>query len=47
MEWSRLKAKLTRESRSAARVVYLPYGHVDILGQHKTLAETLKFVGAN
>ena len=36
-----------RIKKSAARVVYLPYGHVDILGQEKTLAETLKFVGAN
>jgi pimeloyl-ACP methyl ester carboxylesterase len=36
-----------RIKKTAAKVIYLPYGHVDILGQEKTLTETLKFVGGN
>jgi pimeloyl-ACP methyl ester carboxylesterase len=36
-----------RIKKNAAKVVYLPFGHVDILEQEKTLAETLKFIGAD
>ena len=36
-----------RIKQAATSVVYLPYGHVDILQQAKTLAETQKFLGSN
>ena len=34
-----------RVKKSATSVIYLPYGHVEILEQKKTLAETLSFLG--
>ena len=36
-----------RIKKTASKVEYLPYGHVDILGQDKTVTETLKFLGSN
>ncbi len=35
-----------RIKEDAASVIHLPYGHVEILEQDKTLAETLRFLGS-
>ena len=35
-----------RIKNAAASVVHLPYGHVEILQQDKTLTETLRFLGS-
>jgi hypothetical protein len=37
----------SRIRKSAAKVEYLPYGHVDILKEDKTVMETSKFLGSN
>jgi hypothetical protein len=34
-----------RIKKNATKVVHLPYGHVDILSQPKTLSETERFLG--
>ena len=36
-----------RIKKTASKVEYLPYGHVDILGQDKTVTDILKFLESN
>ena len=35
-----------RIKNNASRVIHLPYGHVEILSEQKTLAETLRFLNS-